>query len=428
MEQIISWFFLLLSDLAFVLCAWLIVRAVPENIEGCRWKRVLAWTGYGVLSVLIPSIWWNDVVTMVLLCVYYVLIGRLFYFHSKMGMVCQVMYSVIMFGTQYMAIFLARNCYITFQLEMWTFSVLGMIFKTFLLLIVTVIMREIIRRRFKDSPYVRVRGMVIVPIFSIGMLFLYTVSSEIFLIRYGDYWILIFCMLLIVVNLYCLYFWYDVEKNGELKHRLELMQQQKELTAQYYEEMESNYNKSRKLIHDIRNHLHAMEQKYQIERSGYMEDVHVMLNSLRMKFYTENRILNIVMNDKLRGIPEKQVDCNLNGVSLEFISDMDITTIFANLLENAVDAGRISDESQKVREDFWLKIRADEIQDFTVVKISNPLYLPYQNGKSSNPGHQGIGLQNVKATVKKYHGEMEIRTEQNIFSVTIVFGENESFQ
>ena len=37
---------------------------------------------------------------------------------------------------------------------------------------------------------------------------------------------LIFSAMLIVINVYCLYFWYDVEKNGELKHRLELMEQQ----------------------------------------------------------------------------------------------------------------------------------------------------------------------------------------------------------
>ena len=42
---------------------------------------------------------------------------------------------------------------------------------------------------------------------------------------------LIFSAMLIVINVYCLYFWYDVEKNGELKHRLELMEQQRELTV-----------------------------------------------------------------------------------------------------------------------------------------------------------------------------------------------------
>ena len=73
--------------------------------------------------------------------------------------------------------------------------------------------------------------MVIVPVFSMALLFLYNISSDIFLLRYGYHWMLIFSAMLIVINVYCLYFWYDVEKNGELKHRLELMEQQRELTV-----------------------------------------------------------------------------------------------------------------------------------------------------------------------------------------------------
>ena len=55
---------------------------------------------------------------------------------------------------------------------------------------------------------------------------------------------LIFSAMLIVINVYCLYFWYDVEKNGELKHRLELMEQQRELTVQYYEDLEFSLSAS----------------------------------------------------------------------------------------------------------------------------------------------------------------------------------------
>ena len=106
-----------------------------------------------------------------------------------------------------------------------------------------------------------------------------------------------------------------------------LMEQQRELTVQYYEDLEENYSESRKIIHDIRNHLHAIERKYELEQSGYIDDVHAMLNSLGMKFYTENRMLNIILNDKLKMLPSEQVDCNLGGISLEFLSDMDITTI-----------------------------------------------------------------------------------------------------
>lgn len=414
MNVVIMGMFQILDMAVYVLCAVILVHAIPESVESARWKRILAWIGYTALAVLLPRLFWNDLLTWLVLTFYFVVIGRLLYYRSKMGIICQVVYLIVAFGMQYMAVYLVTGIYVRYQVEQQTVLYLNWILRALFLIVGTVILREMIVRRFKDSPYLKIRGMIIVPVFSMLMFFLYVVSSEVFLIRYGYYWILIFCILLLAVNLYCLYFWYDVAKNRELRHKLELMQQQKELTVQYYEDMEANYNNSRKVIHDIRNHLHAIEQKYRIEEREYIDDVHAMLNSLGMKFYTENKMLNIVLNDKLKGIPPAQIDCNLGGIGLEFITDIDITTIFANLLDNAVDAG-------KGVLDYRIQIRGEEIQDFTVVKISNPLLDSYVEGKSTKPGHEGIGLQNVRQALEKYQAEMDIQTKDNVFSVTLLF-------
>src|SRR5699024_1187154 len=122
--------------------------------------------------------------------------------------------------------------------------------------------------------------------------------------------------------------WYDVAANQELKHRYRLLQQQKELIHQYYEDMEKNYSESRKLIHDIRNHLQVLEQANKMGESHYFEDLHQMLDSLGMRFYSDNRMLNIVLNDKLKKLPREQTECSLRDVRLDFLSDMDLTTIF----------------------------------------------------------------------------------------------------
>lgn len=100
-----------------------------------------------------------------------------------------------------------------------------------------------------------------------------------------------------------------------------------------------NYNRSRKIIHDIRNHLHVLEESAKMDDSQYFQDVHNMLNSLGMKFYSDNRMLNIILNDKFRRLSPNQVECNLGGINFDEISDMDLTTIFANLLDNAIEEG-----------------------------------------------------------------------------------------
>lgn len=416
--KIITIFFSLLDLVIIVGCALALVKAIPSNIEESRWKKILAWIGYGVLAVVLPVFGKNDMLTIGILMVYYIFIAWLLYFRNKMGMLYQMIYCVLMLLVQYIAALLAAYFWTVKQLEDITYVCLLVVLRSFFLLTGTLLLRGMVHRRFTDVQYTKIRGMVIVPIFSSILLFLYLFASDAFSNRYEYYWLLIYCILLLVINLYCLYFWYDVAKNGELKHRLEMMQQQSELTLQYYEDLEDNYNRSRKIIHDIRNHLHVIEQSSRMESNPYIEDVHAMLNSLGMKFYTENRMLNIVLNDKLKGLSQEQVDCNLGGIGLEFISDLDITTIFANLLDNAVEA-------REAEKEFWIKIRGEQIQDFTIIKILNPTSGSYREGKSSKPGHEGLGLQNVRQALEKYRGELEIRQEREVFSVTLLFAGNE---
>ena len=418
MTSMIQIFFGLADLASLVGCAWVIVRSIPSDREESRWKKILGWMGYAAVTVFVPMFWRNDTLTMGAVCLYYVVMARLLYFRGRQGIAYQIIFCVILLATELTGTFAARYVWLVMQLEgIVVYSVL-VVSRVFLLLVGTLILRMIIRRRLADVQYIKIHGMIIVPVASMVLLFLYLVASDIFLVRYGYYWIVIYAALLLVINLYCLYFWYDVAKSGELKHSLLMMQQQRELTLQYYEELEENYNRSRKIIHDIRNHLHVIEQSSRIEDRPYIEDVHAMLNSMGMKFYTENRMLNIVLNDKLKTFSQDQVQCSLGGVGLDFISDLDITTIFANLLDNAAEEGRGNAE-------FWLRIRAEQIQDFILVKIENPYAECPANGRSSKPGHEGLGLQNVRQALEKYQGEMEIRKEEGIFSVTLLFAVQE---
>ena len=154
-------------------------------------------------------------------------------------------------------------------------------------------MRRIVRKRLvKEQRELHIRGMVLVPLFSMVLYICIAFPGKLFL-EHG-FWGVILYDPLLVINIYCLYVWYDLAENRELKQKVELMKQQNELTHQYYEDMENNYNRSRRIIHDIRNHLN-METVSKNRCAGYFEDVHGMLNSLGLKFYSDNRMLNMIL-------------------------------------------------------------------------------------------------------------------------------------
>ena len=395
--------------------AWLVVRVMPCQIRTPVWIRAGAWLIYAAMAFILPNLFYNDVITMAVMSLYYLLIGWLLYHKSRTGLLYQMIYCVLNYAAQVSAIMIGINLYYGTGFDDIVVSYMANVLKTAFVLLSALLTAAVIRRRMaKESKKLKIRGMILVPVFSFVLIFMYLSAGEIFFARYGYEWLILFCVLVMIINAYCLYVWYDVAANRELKHRLELMQQQANLTHQYYEEMERNYNASRKIIHDIRNHLHVLEQSAKMDEEEYFRDLHGMLNSLGLKFYSENRMLNIVLNDKLKNFPPERVECNIGGISLDFMADVDITTIFANLLDNGLEAA----ENEP---DFWLKLRGEKIQDFTVVKASNYYKGNYLPGKSDKKGHEGLGLQNVKGAVEKYHGEMKVECADGEFTVTLVF-------
>lgn len=408
-------FLMVLSMLFYTFCAVWFLWAGEFEPRGPRWVRVLLWIVYGFLNWFVPNMWLNDTITMIVLCAYYMAVGWFFYHRSRNWLLYQVFFYMATYAVQIIGIFLVIRLSQWIAMDSIVMSYGFLIMKVLLIIIITAGLRFLVKKRgVSDRKNLKVKGMMLVPIISFALIFLYMGAGEIFFVRYGYEWIIVYCILLLIINGWCIYVWHDVAANRELKHRIELMEQQNELTHQYYEEMEKNYNRSRKIIHDIRNHLHALEQSAKMEDSRYFEDVHGMLNSLGLKFYSDNKMLNIILNDKLKKFSPEQVECNLGGISLDFVSDMDMTTIFANLLDNAVEA-------REGNPSFWVKIRGEQIQDFTVIKIWNPALRTYEPGQSGKTGHEGIGLSNVRQAMGRYHGELKIECKDNIFSVTLVF-------
>lgn len=425
MQMIVSSLFSLFDIVSLALCSWYAVALIPSDKTVMKNKklrhiiRTVTWLGYAVLTVLIPSVWQNDFLTMVVLSSYYVLIGYLLYHHDRVGILYQLGFMFFMYATQVISIMAATRLYVVFRLEYITHLYVVILLKAGFLAAATFVFRILLRKRFVSvQPHFKLRGMILVPVISMILIFWFTVSSDVFFLRYGYEWLIVYCVLVLVINLYCLYFWHDVSKTQELKYKLDLMRQQNELTHQFYADLEENYAKSRKVIHDIRNHLQMLEQSRKFsELQGYFEDVHQMLNALGMTYYTDNRMLNIILNDKLKSLGPEQLICQLRGVRLDFLSDMDTTTIFANLLDNALEAAEGIN-------DFHLQIQGEQIQDFCVIKLSNTTGGTFMPGQSEKSGHEGIGLENVQNAVEKYHGTLQTGQKERTFFVTLIFPDN----
>lgn len=231
-------------------------------------------------------------------------------------------------------------------------------------------------------------------------------------------------ILVLILNIYVTHIFDAISKNNTLKNEVKLYHQQSELQHRYYDNLENKYKESRKLIHDIRNHLQSIERLYENKEQDlakkYTTDIHLMLNELNQRYYTSNRILNIILNDKYQIIKSANIsfDCKIGDINLDFMREIDITTIFANLLDNSIEAAK------KVEDNPYIKFHINKFNDFIVINIINSMkdkpIMKNKKIKSTKVNHEGLGLENIRKTLEKYEGSLVIDFDDNEFKINIV--------
>ncbi|MEG0050544.1 MAG: GHKL domain-containing protein [Terrisporobacter sp.] len=280
------------------------------------------------------------------------------------------------------------------------------------------------RRKGKNVNKKQSLSFLVIPIFSvvyimtlISLLQLYAGFEESILL-------IVNIVLILILNIYVTYIFDAISKNNILQNEVSLYHQQSTLQHKYYDNLESKYMRSRKLIHDIRNHIQSIEGLYEIKDNEtakeYTNDIHMMLNELNQKYYTSSRVLNVILNDKFQSIRNANInlDYKIGEINLDFMREIDITTIFANLLDNSIES------AMKVDKDRFIKFHVNKFNDFVIINIINSIKdKPIMKNKriqSTKENHEGLGLENIKKTLEKYEGTMVIDYNDVEFKVNIV--------
>lgn len=222
---------------------------------------------------------------------------------------------------------------------------------------------------------------------------------------------LIFIIIMIgflTLNIYVTYIINQVSENAKLKYELEISQRQSEMQMSYYTELDNRYETSRKIIHDFKRHLDTLgELKNQDnERSyDYGAMVEKEIDSLYMCFKCSNKVLSIVMSQKIASAESNNIKVitDVQDMSLDFISDLDITAMFANIWDNAIEACCKVDSHNRFIE-FIMK----KVNGFILINVRNSYDGNIKTDKehilSTKNDHIGVGLSIIRSVIDKYDG------------------------
>lgn len=179
----------------------------------------------------------------------------------------------------------------------------------------------------------------------------------------------------------------------------------------YYESLLSRENRTKKFRHDLRSHLVAMSA---MARAGQYQELTDYINDLiedgRFDVYltdTGNDAINALICDLEDRFPSVKIRWTGAIPSDLRMRQMDLCIILSNLLRNACEAASIS-LSHEVEADFrfagrtfMLTVRNETAKQVTV---RNGTYVA-SGFRSEN---RGIGLENVRESVRKYRGQFTI--------------------
>lgn len=264
---------------------------------------------------------------------------------------------------------------------------------------------------------------VLLPLYSVFNMYCMVYLMQIYMTQGMVILFMLNLLLLIALNIYFCVLVDVMSENHRLENERNLYQAQARMQHQYYEREEEKYEASRKLIHDIRNHILAMEALYGEENAreacAYAGDIHRMLNQFQQKYYTSEKLLNIILNDKAQSMKRLGVreDIRVGELSLDFMKETDVTALFANLLDNAVKAAADS-------QDGYVRLRAGKVRQFISVTVENSCDRePVRKGgsfRSVHPGHEGLGLKIIQQTVERYGGDVRFDWKEGVFTVSVM--------
>lgn len=249
--------------------------------------------------------------------------------------------------------------------------------------------------------------------------FLYCIN-DILMLSKMKYQLTIILLIFLLMDLYLEYLLHKISKSYKIEKKYDLVKQQSQLQLSAYRELSEKYNASRKIIHDVRKHISSLEGLINSNNAEIAEKYSSLLNKeldkLVPQFECDNPILTVIINNKL--VVAEGMDIafkpDIEFSELNFISELDITAIFSNILDNDFEAC-----SELPKNKRYVNLSVARYNYFLLIYLENTykeINLDENHKyKSTNPNHQGIGLSNVKKSVESYNGNLQTDTKNGLF-------------
>lgn len=195
-----------------------------------------------------------------------------------------------------------------------------------------------------------------------------------------------------------------------------------EMRQAYYREQQEAEERVRCVYHDMKNHLLVLERQLQSpEATEMLEKLRQETSIYEDYVHTGNDIVDIILRDKARLARENHIDFSVAADlhEIDFMEPLDVSTIFGNALDNALEASGQLPSGQRA-----VLVKAGKIRDFFSVLIENSCTGDSKPSRGRTTKQDdflhGFGIVNMQRAVEKYGGQLNTDCENGKFTLKIL--------
>lgn len=204
-----------------------------------------------------------------------------------------------------------------------------------------------------------------------------------------------------------------------------ILENQVKCQLAHYEKMEQVNREIRRFRHDYRNHINCIVSMIQNNRNEdaleYINNMSGKLPSDRFTIKTGNYIADAILADKQAEAGVHDIEITFDGCIISEINSTDLCIILSNALDNAIEA------CSDISGDKKISVYGGYQHSCFVLIVKNPTRLEWENSCGLPPSSKkdsadhGFGLSNIKYTVRKYNGIMNVSAENGVFVLGVSF-------
>ena len=198
----------------------------------------------------------------------------------------------------------------------------------------------------------------------------------------------------------------------------------------YVDQYKKTQTQTRAFRHDMINQLSLldmlMNEGKTAEAKEQLEQLLGEIKDLSPKYVTGDQMLDCIVAMKAAKMEELGIRFTVDGVvdGGLHMKPMDVCSVFANALDNAIEAVT----NLKEQEDRWVDLQIKRTGQFFVIRISNGteqkvnLKKLFEGGYTSKKDseHHGFGLANIRSAVERYDGLVKAESEEKRFSLSVM--------